>query len=358
MGLDFVNNQEVILAARRNLQQGPWDYLVGASESETTMRRNRLGFDRLAFRPRVLRDVSKIDTTTTFLGHRLRIPVMLAPIGSLQEFSPGGGADATRAAGEFGTLHVLSSVTQPTLEETAEASDFPKVFQLYVHGDWDWIKEILTRVKNAGYSALCLTVDTAVYSRRERPLLSRYTTPTRRNAPDPLWRSSVTWELADRIRDFAGLPFMLKGIATAEDAAIAVDHGVDVIWVSNHGGRQLDHGRGSIEVVPEIVQAVAGRARVVMDGGVQRGSDVIKAIALGCDAVAIGRLQGYGLAAAGTAGVVHVLEILEDEIHIAMGLMGVTSIDQITPAFVCATEPVMLPHEMSQWPNMLEGQVR
>ena len=136
----FLSNEEIVQRARKNLPQGAWDYLVGASESETTMRRNRLAFDKLAFRPRVLRDVSSVDTSTTFLGHSLRIPALLAPIGSLQVFHPDAGAGSTRAAAEFGIMHVLSSVTNPTLEETAAAVDYPKVFQLYLHGDWDGSK--------------------------------------------------------------------------------------------------------------------------------------------------------------------------------------------------------------------------
>jgi glycolate oxidase len=322
------------------------------------MRRNRLGFDRLAFRPRILVDVSKVDASTTFMGHNLRIPVLLAPIGSLQVFDPEGGAAVTRAASEFGTMHVISTVTEPSLEEIAAATPTPKIFQLYVQGDWDWVKDLLTRVKAAGYAALCLTVDTAVYSRRERPLLSRFTTPSRRGPRDARPQASLTWDSMDRIREFAGLPFLLKGVATAEDAAIAVQHGVDAIWVSNHGGRQLDHGRGTIDMLPEIVQAVGGRASIVLDGGIQRGSDVVKAIALGADAVAIGKLQGWGLAAGGQAGVVNVLELLEEEMLIAMGLMGVTCLDQLTPSFVCKEEPVTFAHEMSAFTNLPDGQVR
>lgn len=231
MSSEFVSNEEIIQAARRNLAQGAWDYLVGASESETTMRRNRLAFDRIAFRPRVLVDVTNIDPSTTFLGHRLRIPVMLAPIGSLQTFTPEGGVAASKAAAEFGTMHVVSSVTQPSLEDIAASAGNPKVFQLYVHGDMAWIEDILSRAKQAGYTSLCLTVDTSHYSRRERPMMSRYAPPTRRNPPDPKYRASLTWETMDRIKEFADLPFMLKGVATAEDAALAVEHGVDVIWV-------------------------------------------------------------------------------------------------------------------------------
>ena len=179
MSLDYVSNQEIIQAARRNLPQDVWDYLTGGAESETTMRRNRLGFDCLGLRPRVLVDVSKVDTSTTFLGQKLRIPVMMAPIGSLQTITPEGGAAVAKAAAEFGTMNFLSSVTQPSLEEVAACVDHPKIFQLYIRGGLDWCAEIVGRVKKAGYIALCLTVDTAHYSRRERPLLNRWQPPSR-----------------------------------------------------------------------------------------------------------------------------------------------------------------------------------
>ena len=355
MSLDFVSNEEIIQEARRRVDQGAWDYLVGGSESETTLRRNRLAFDRIAFRPRILVDVSHIDPSTAFLGQQLRIPAILAPIGSLQVFHPEAAVASTRAATEFGIMHAISSVTQPALEETAAATPTPKIFQLYVHGDTKWTEDILGRVKQAGYAALALTVDVAHYSRRERPMLTRYQPPTRRvgQAPDRRHQASLTWETMDMIKEMAGLPFMVKGIQTAEDAAIAVQHGVDVMWVSNHGGRQIDHGLGSMDTLPEIVQAVQGKARIIVDGGVQRGTDILKAVALGADVVALGRLQGWGLAAGGKDGVVRMLEILEDELICAMGLIGVTSIGQVTPQYVCKAEPVTPPHEMSAWVNRL-----
>ncbi len=357
MHLDFVSNEEIIQEARRRLNQGVWDYLVGGSASETTLRRNRLAFDRIAFRPRILVDVSRIDPSTTFLGQPLRIPAILAPIGSLQVFDPAGAVAATTAATEFGILHAVSSVTAPSLEETAAATATPKIFQLYVHGDLQWTADILGRMKQAGYAALALTMDVAHYSRRERPMVTRYQPPTRRVAPYQPYLASLTWETMDLIREMAGLPFMLKGVQTAEDAALAVQHGVDVIWVSNHGGRQIDHGRGSMETLPEIVRAVNGRARIVLDGGVQRGSDILKAVALGADAVALGRLQGWGLAAGGKDGIVRMLEILEDEMICEMGLLGVTSIGQLTPDYVCPAEAVTPPHEMSSWVNMPVGRI-
>jgi glycolate oxidase len=252
----------------------------------------------------------------------------------------------------------VSSVTEPALEKTAAATPTPKIFQLYVHGDMKWTEAILGRVKQAGYAALALTVDVAHYSRRERPMVTRYRPPTRRVPPDRNYLASLTWETMDVIRDMAGLPFMLKGVQTAEDAAIAVQHGVDVIWVSNHGGRQIDHGLASIDTLPEIVQAVNGKARIIVDGGVQRGSDILKAVALGADAVALGRLQGWGLAAAGKDGIVRMLEILEDELVCEMGLLGVTSMAQVTSKYVCKAEAVTPPHEMSGWVNMPVGRIR
>src|ERR687897_876157 len=234
MSLDFVTNQEVIMAARRNLTQDVWDYLSGGAESETTMRRNRLGFDTLALRPRVCVDVSKIDTSTSFLGQKLRIPVMMAPIGSLQSITPEGGVAVSKAAAEFGSLNFVSSVTQPSLEEIAASTNHPKIFQLYIRGDLDWCAEIVGRVKKAGYMALCLTVDTAHYSRRERPLLNRWQPPSRRTETGRIFQAMLTWEMADAIKKIAGMPLIIKGIATAEDARLAVEHGVDVIYVSNH----------------------------------------------------------------------------------------------------------------------------
>lgn len=360
-GADFITNEEAIIAARRFLAQGEWDYLAGACESETTMRRNRLAFDRIAFRPRVLVNVSKIDTSRTFLGANLRIPVLLAPIGSMQVFRPQGAALSTMAAGEFGVMHVLSSVTEPSLEDVAACAPGAKAFQLYVRGDMDWTKGMVDRIKAAGYVSLALTVDTAVPSRRERVMVDRWAPPTTRAraaAGGPNYQSMLTWEKVDQIREWWGdAPFMLKGIGTAEDAELALQHGVDIIWVSNHGGRQLDHGLGAMETLPEIVQAVNGKARIILDGGIQRGTDVLKAIAMGADVVAIGKMQGFGFAAAGKDGVVRVLEILQDEMVSAMGLLGVTSLDELNASYVCETEPVTPPHEMSGWVNLPGGRI-
>ena len=375
MAADFATLEPIILEARKRLTQGAWDYLVGGTESETTLRQNRAGWDRWAFKPRVLVDVSDIDPSTTLLGHQLRIPVITAPIGGLDgiasggttvevvggmdRFIPGGAGLAVAATAEFGTVPVISSVAGHEMEEIASAApDSPKFFQLYVRGDQDWERTMIGRMKAAGYSALTITVDTAVGSRRERPMLSiGASTPTAAarlgSAPRTQpFEAQVTWESIDRYREISGLPVLLKGIQTAEDAALAVEHGASVIWVSNHGGRQLDHARGTADALSEIVTAVAGRAPIVVDGGIHRGTDVLKALCLGASAVAIGRLQGWGLAAAGKDGLVRVLDILEAEIRESMALLGVSRIDQLGPQYVCPTMPVMPAHEMSSWPNL------
>lgn len=360
MGLDLVTNQEVIVAARKSLPQEVWDYLTGGSESETTMRRNRLGFDSLALRPRVLVDVSEIDTSTTFLGRKLRIPVMLAPIGSLQAITPEGGVAVARAAAEFGTVPFVSSVTDPSFEVIAASTAQPKVFQLYIRGGLDWCEAIIGCAERAGYVALCLTVDTAKYGRRERQIMQRWLPPSNRvptEATTRHFQARLTWKVLDAIRKMTRMPLIVKGIATAEDARIAVEHGVDVIYVSNHGGRQLDHGQATIDVLPEVVEAASGKAEVILDGGVMRGTDVLKAIALGAKAVTIGRLQGWGLAAGGAAGLVRVLEILEEEIVTDMGLLGVATIGQVGRGHVCAAPPVTLPHEMSAFPHVPGGRL-
>jgi glycolate oxidase len=347
--------QEIVASARAQLGQGEWDYLVGGAETETTLRRNRHAIDALALRPRVLTDVSQVDTGVELLGHALRIPVFLPPIGSVQVFEAGGGSSVAAAAERFGTLQFLSSACQPGIEEVAAASAAPKVYQLYLVGDEQWTIEQFQRAADAGYAGLCLTVDTQVYSRRERDLLKRYVPLSGRQVAavgDFVWQARMTWDLVDRIKDRFDLPLVLKGIATAEDAGLALEHGVDVVYVSNHGGRQLDHGRGALEMLPEVVAEVAGRVPVVVDGGFLRGTDVVKAVALGADAVGAGRLECFGMAAAGADGVVRALEILEHEIQVAMALCGVSKLEQLDAARVCAAAPVGEAHVTSAFPHL------
>ena len=345
--------QELVRAARANLDQNVWDYLVGGAETETTLKRNRQAIDSLALRPRILRDVSDVRTESTLLGHRLRIPVFLPPIGSVQVFCPGGGAAVARAAERFGSLQFLSSVCLPELEEVATASSAPKVYQLYLLGDQAWMEERIRRATAAGYAGFCLTADTQVYSRRERDLLGRFIKPWRKGASEGApFQAGLSWDTVKRVKDGFDIPLVLKGVGTAEDAGLALEHGVDVLYVSNHGGRQLDHGRGSLDVLPEVVAEVKGRAPVLVDGGFLRGTDVVKAIALGATAVGVGRLECFGLAAAGEDGLVRALEILEHEIRIAMALMGAAKLEELEPRCVQAMPPVAECHVVSAFPHL------
>ena len=341
----FLTLQEIVAAARARTAPGPWSYLIGGAETETTVRRNRMALDSIAFRPRVLRDVSQIDNSAPFLGQfssrRMRLPVMLAPIGGLESLVEGGAASAAKGAAQFGVPQMLSSVCQPGLEATAAAAEAVRVFQLYVRGDDAWVDDHVKRAKDSGYTAFCLTVDVAMYSRRERDIVGRFVKPWRATAPaGSTFQSGLSWDQVKRFQDKHDLPLIIKGIATAEDAEIALQHGVEVIYVSNHGGRQLDHGLGSMTVLPQVVAAVAGRAEVWVDGGFMRGTDVVKAIALGAKTVGLGRLPCLGLAAAGTGGLVRALEILEEEVRTCLGLLGVTSFAELTPQHVVAAPPV------------------
>ncbi len=333
----FLNLHEIVARARANLNQNDWDYIVGGVETETTLRRNRMALDTIAFRPRVLRDVSKVDVSTEVFGRRLRLPIVLCPVGSLESFHPGGAEPVVRGAAEFGVAHMLSSVCDPGLEEVAQAApDALRIYQLYVRGDEAWVDDHVERAIAHNYTAFCLTVDTAHYSRRERDIAKRHVTAGRRRHQAPEFQAALDWRTVERIKRKYKIPLAIKGVATAEDAKIALDHGVEVIYVSNHGGRQLDHGRGSTDVLPEVAEAVSGRAMIIVDGGFYRGSDVVKAMALGANLVGLGRMQCYALAAAGQAGIVRMLELMEDEITRSMGLLGVTSYAKLDASYLHA----------------------
>ena len=351
----FQTLSEIVKAARQTLAPGPWDYLVGGAETETTLRRNRQALDALAFRPRVLRNVAKVDSTSSLFGRPVRIPVMIAPVGSVETFTPGGGATAAKASAEFGVPQMLSSVCNPGLEATAAAADNFRIFQLYVRGDDAWVDDHVKRARDHGYAAFCLTVDTAMYSRRERDLMRRFVKPWRTRASGFAYQAGLSWDHVKRFKDIHDIPLILKGIATAEDAALACEHGVEGVYVSNHGGRQLDHGRGTMEVLPEVVAAVGERATIIVDGSFVRGTDVVKALALGAHCVGLGRLACMGLAAAAEAGLVRVLELLEDEIRIALGLLGVDRLGALDTSYLHPATPVTRPHVTSAFPLLEEG---
>jgi glycolate oxidase len=237
------------------------------------------------------------------------------------------------------------------MEEVAQAApDALRMFQLYVRGDAGWVDAHVERAIESKYTAFCLTVDTAHYSRRERDIAKRHITAGRQRAAGREFQASLDWRTVERIKTKFKIPLAIKGIATAEDAKIALDHGVDLIYVSNHGGRQLDHGRGTMDVLPEVAEAVAGRATVVIDGGFYRGSDIVKALALGANLVGLGRMQCYALAAAGQAGVVRMLELMEDEVIRSLGLLGATSYAKLDSSCLHAAAPAYPPHVLSAFP--------
>jgi glycolate oxidase len=213
---------------------------------------------------------------------------------------------------------------------------------------------MLDRAVAAGFGALCLTVDTHHYSRRERDISKRYAAASARTPESARYQKGLDWAQFDKLRAKYKLPLIIKGIATAEDAELAVEHGVDVIYVSNHGGRQLDHGLGTTDVLPEIVAATAGRAEIIVDGGFCRGTDVVKAIALGASMVCVGRLYAFGMAAAGRDGIFRVLELLHDELVRDMGLLGVNRLDELDPSYLRAAQPVRPPHVLSAFPYVDE----
>jgi glycolate oxidase len=236
------------------------------------------------------------------------------------------------------------------LEAVAAAADNVRIFQLYVRGDDAWVDEHVKRARDNGYVAFCLTVDTASYSRRERDLARRFVKPWRVRATGQNFQAALSWDHVKRFKDQHDIPLILKGIGTGEDAIVAVEHGIEGVYVSNHGGRQLDHGRASIEVLPEVVAAVAGRATVIYDGACVRGTDVVKALALGAHCVGIGRLQCYGLAAGGQAGLERALELLEEEIRIAMALLGTPRLAMLDRSYLAPATPVCPPHVTSAFP--------
>ena len=348
---DFATLHEIVKAAHRNLSPGAWDYLTGGADTETALLRNRMALDSLAFRPLVLNDVREIVMTATVHGAKSRLPIILAPMGSLDSLDPAGAMAVAKAAEEFGVVSYLSSVTQPGIAEIAAGTGHDKVFQLYVRGDRDWVADITNKAIDFGYVHFCLTVDVAVYSRRERDLIKRYQPSGRaRNNDGWEFQAALNWDLVKWFKDTWDIPLILKGIATAEDAARCIEHGVEVVYVSNHGGRQLDHGRGTIDMLPEIVKEVDGRAEIVVDGGFCRGADIVKAIARGADAVAIGKIQGLGLGADGQAGVFRVLELLEIEMNTVMGLLGLDSLDKLSEDYLTPAQPVVAPGVLSAFP--------
>lgn len=371
---NFSTSQELVLAAHRNLSKTVWDYVTYGTESETTVLRNRQALDSIALLPRVLVDVSLIDCATTLVGVPLRIPVILAPIGSLALINPRAALPVAEAVAEFGTFQVLSEAAAPGYQAVAAQTKAALGYGYLGRNPHAELEELIPRIVDAGFKAIVVTSEAPYYSRRERDLINQLKTGSTRErtyasfmqqqraelsegkvaSKDGLIGGTMTWKLLRQIKAKSGLPLILKGITTAADAKLAVEHGVDVVYVSNHGGRALDHARGSMDALPEVVAAVKGAADVIVDGGFVRGSDILKAIATGAKAVAVGRMQAWALAAAGSAGVVRMLEILEEELIVNMGMLGVTKLAELTPAVLAAARPVVQPHPLSAFPVAMQ----
>lgn len=313
--------------AKTKLAADVYGYYAGGAGDERVLEANLRAFDRWVIRPRVLRGSGFPDTSTEILGARIAFPVLVAPWAYQGRAHPDGERGTVRGAASAGTIAVVSSTAVDDLEGIAAASAGPKWWQLYLFADPGRSAEMLARVVVSGYRAICWTVDFPVAGLRHRDTRSGF---VMHFAPGDAYESTLTWDHLTFVRDHApGLPVLVKGILTGEDATLAVEHGVDAIVVSNHGGRQLDACPAPLDVLPEVVDAVGGRVPVLMDGGVRRGTDVVKALALGAAAVLVGRPVVWGLAAEGEAGVAGVLEILRAEVENAMALAGCRTVAEI-----------------------------
>lgn len=372
------NIDDLRLLAKRRLPGGVFDYFDGAAEDEIAKANNSAAFANIELRPRVLIDVSQIDTSTTIMGQSVPFPIALSPTGFTRIAHPQGELAVARVAGALGLPYTLSTLGTRSIEEVAAVATGPLWYQLYVWRDRGLSRELVQRAKAAGYKAIMLTVDTAVFGRRERDVRRGFTLPPKigldtfidgirhprwtwefvRN--DPITFSAVagradvdgsravsladyvtsqfdptlSWKDLEWIRQESGLPLMLKGIQCGEDARIAADLGVDAIALSNHGGRQFDGAPAPIALLPEVMDLVGDRIEVLIDGGARRGEDVVKACALGARAVMFGRPYLYGLGAAGEDGVKWALEHITSGITRTLGLIGETSIRGMSPGVV------------------------
>jgi len=374
-----VNIEDLRTLARARLPKIVFDYLDGGAEDEVTLQANRRAFDAVTFRPRLAVPTNPCDLRTRVLGFDVSFPALLAPVGYSRLMHAEGEVAASRAAGAAGTIYILSTISGHRLEDVKAASHGPVWYQLYLLGGREAAEAALERARVAGFSALVVTIDAPVAGMRERDfhngmkellggsllakipflpqLLARPAwltsflldggVPTLPNiviqgqGPMPLMdvsaalaRTAVTWEDLEWIRKAWPGPILIKGVLTGDDARRAVDEGAVAVVVSNHGGRQLDCVPATLQVLPEVVTAVSGRAEVLMDGGIRRGSDVIKAICLGARAVLVGRAYAYGLGAAGEAGVARALEILRADVERTLKLLGCTSIGGLNRSYV------------------------
>jgi 4-hydroxymandelate oxidase len=355
-----VNIFEYEALAKARLPQPEYDFIAGGAADEITLQRTRAVFDAIMLRPRMLVDISEPDLSTTVLGQRIEFPIMVDPAGHHGRAHPEAELATARAAGALGTVMILSSGSTYTLEEVAKAATGSIWFQQYLYKDKGLTKMMAQRAQEAGYRALCLTLDSTVRAKRERNIRHNYSAPPSPNyaglelqeyswefssdAPrgaNSLIDRAATWSYLDWLADNTPLPLVVKGIMTGEDARLCVEHRVRGVIVSNHGARQLDTTFASIEVLPEVVEAVDGQVEVYLDGGIRRGTDVLKALALGARAVLIGRPLFWGLAVNGEPGLRAVLQMLRDELEMAMAMCGRATIRSIDLSLLGTVSPLM-----------------
>ena len=336
--MSVVNVSEYFDAAAAKVEPRVWCYFEGGAGDEVTLRANRAAYGRWRLRPRVLVDVSEVTTATTLLGTPVAMPLGIAPFAMQRLIDAEGEVSTARAAAAANTLMCVSTLTTRTHADIAAAGAGPRWLQLYVLRDRKRTLDHIQEARAAGYSAVALTVDLPYVGRRERDLRLGFENPPP-NLPLPyanLFENSpaLTWGDLEWIRSETTLPIAVKGILTREDASLAVERGADAVWVSNHGGRQLDGVAAGLDALPEVVDAVAGRCEVYVDGGIRRGADVLKALALGARAAFAGRAFACALAVEGEQGVAHALSLLRDEIELGLALLGCTSPDEVARSHV------------------------
>ena len=360
-----INLFEYESIAPQHLSKMALDYYVSGAGDEITLRDNRAAFERYKLRPRILIDVSNRDLRTTILGQPVEMPILIAPMAFQCLATPEGELATAKAAAAMGTIMVLSTLSTQSLENVAkERQKAPQWFQLYIHRDRGLSRALVQRAEAAGYQALCLTVDAPILGRRERDRRNEFALPPHLKlanlvnmtgetpAPQPLEISqqsgesglltyfaeqidpSLTWKDLEWLQSLTSLPIVVKGILRGDDAMKALEHGASAIIVSNHGGRQLDSAIASLDALSEVVAAVENKAEVLLDGGIRRGTDILKALALGAKAILIGRPILWGLAAAGETGARHILELLRDELETAIALSGCAKIQEIDPNLI------------------------
>ncbi len=380
MAMEPLNLQQYETAAQERLPQMVFDYFAGGADDEITLADNRRAWQSWRLRPRVLVDVSRRDLATTVLGTPVSLPVLTAPCAFNALAHPEGECAVARAVTAAGTIQIVSTAATYSLEEVAQAApQGMRWFQLYCYRDREVTRSLVERAAAAGYRALCLTVDAPLVGRRERDLQNRFGLPEglrwknlepagfdRMDIPQrgsalvqyiaDIWDAGLEWRAVEWLRSVSPLPLVIKGILTAEDARRAVDCGASGIVVSNHGGRQLDGTLATGDALAEVVEAASGRAEILVDGGIRRGSDVLKALALGATAVLIGRPYLWGLAVGGQAGVSAVLELLRSEIDLDLALAGrptIAHIDRTLVQRAAVAQPLLPPRQPGQLTNPL-----